>query len=307
MLLAGDRRPPRRAGVLGRVLDDLTELLRRFPALTDVVEPISELRARTVRVRRNAFFEPRSLVVVEGGKPRLAAVGIADFNAWRRHVSDGSTVRMRALEDGMTTELVAGRPTSAMAVARAHMEVAGLAAYCCRALYDVSKSGDFTSLEKVILQTYFGSSMRIQVKGTPELDVHLRPEEVRPLRVGDLIKSMDAFLAAGDQPGTQCQLTYGLLSEYAHPAMRATSTFSEVLSENADGWYIRYHEEDRLDDASAEMALTILLDNMRIGHASSALLNLANVIKFEDSYRVQTPAPTEVHDVFVNLLQQPSA
>lgn len=109
---------------------------------------------------------------------------------------------MRALEVDMTAELLAGRMVSAMAVARAHMEVAGLAAYGCNALYEAGRSGDFKPLEKLVLQTYFGSSMRIQVKGTPELDYYLRPEEVRPLRPGDLIKAMDAFRASGDLPGT---------------------------------------------------------------------------------------------------------
>lgn len=74
--------------------------------------------------------------------------------------------------------------------------------------------------------------MRIQVKGTPELDRYLRPEEVRPLRLGEMIKSMDAFRSSGGPPGTRCQLTYGLLSEYTHPAMRTTSaSFADVRDE----------------------------------------------------------------------------
>lgn len=264
-----------------------------------------DLRGHIRSDRREAFFEHRSLVVVEGGKPRLAAVGVADLNAWRRHMSDGTTVRMRALEDGATAELAAERLTSAMAVARAHMEVAGLAAYCCRATYDAGRNGDFVPLEKLILQTYFGSSMRIQAKGTPELGDYLRPEEVRPLRVGELIKSMDAFRSAGDAPSTLRQMTYGLLSEFAHPAMRGTATFAEVVSEEIDGWYIQYHEKERLDEASARMALEILLENMRIGHATSALLNLAEVIDVGGAYRLQAPSQSEAQNVYLNLLQQP--
>lgn len=286
---------------LDRYLDELEGLSLD---VGDLIAQIRELRSRSTR-ERVPFFEPRSLVVLEDGKPRLAAVAAVDLNAWRRHMADGSSVRMRALEVGMVAELAAGRMISAMATARAHMEVAGLAAHCCRALYNSGRSGDFASVEKLIARTYFGSSMRIQVKGTPGLDAYLRPEEVRPLRIGDLIKSMDDFRAAGEEPGTWSQLTYGLLSEYAHPAMRATSaSFTDVLAEDSDGWQLRYHEENRLDSAEAQMALEILLDNMRIGHASAALLDRAEVMEAGGSLRLRTPTPDEVHDIYVNLLQQ---
>ncbi|MDP8931619.1 MAG: hypothetical protein M3O70_24380 [Actinomycetota bacterium] len=134
----------------------------------DLIEQIARLRRDSVR-ERVPFFEPRSLVVLEDGKPSLTAVGAVDLNAWRRHMADGSSVRMRALEVDTLAELAAGRMISAMATARAHMEVAGLATYCCRALYDSGRDGDFESVEKLIARTYFGSSMRIQVKGTPVL------------------------------------------------------------------------------------------------------------------------------------------
>ncbi|HVL90275.1 MAG TPA: hypothetical protein VM841_08585, partial [Actinomycetota bacterium] len=250
-------------------------------------------------------FEQKSLIEVSDGSARVVAVGEADLNAWRRHISDGTTVRMRALEDGTTAELSAGRLTPAMAVARAHMEVAGLAAFCCRKLYDAGRTRDFTRLMKLLKDTYFGSSMRIQVKGTPELNEYLRPEEGRPLGTGELIKAMDDFRASGDEPGTRCQMTYGLLSEFAHPAMRASSTFAEVLSEHETGWYIQYREEDRLGEQSARMALEILLDNMRIGHGSAALLNLAGVVQKGATFLLRTPSPDEVGDVYEHLLQQP--
>jgi hypothetical protein len=284
----------------------LDELGRRFPDAREPIEHLQSLRMHAAR-EREPFFEHRSLVVVDEGKPRLAGLGAADFNAWRQHMADGSGVRMRALEVGTVAELAAGRMISAMATARAHMEVAGLATHCCRALYDAGRSGDFRRVETLIVQTYFGSNMRIQTKGTPALAEHLRPEEVRPLRPGDLIKSMDDFRAAGDAPGTQCQLTYGLLSEYAHPVMRATSaSFTDVLAEEPDGWQIRYHEENRLEEGEARMALEILLDNMRIGHSSAALLHVARVLGDGGALSLRTPSPTEVHDIYAHLLQQPA-
>jgi hypothetical protein len=86
--------------------------------------------------------------------------------------------------------------------------------------------------------------------------------------------------------------------------MRATSTFAEVVAEEDEGWTIQYHEESRLDAASAEMALTILLDNMRIGHACSALLNLAAVEEADGALHLRTPMASDVEAVYTNILQQ---
>jgi hypothetical protein len=287
------------------VYDHLMSIQARFSSLGDVITKLLELRAHTTREPREPFFEHKSLIDLSGDKPKLIAMAEADLNAWRRHVVDGTTVRMRALEDGTTAELAAGRLTSAMAIARAHMEVAGLAAYCCRRLYDAGKTGNFESLIKLVQDTYFGSSMRIQVKGTPDLDDYIGPEEGRPLRPGELIKAMDEFRASGDKPGTLSQLTYGLLSEFAHPVMRASSTFAEVLTEHEAGWYIRYREEDRLTEASARMGLEILLNNMRVGHGAAALLNLASVIgNGAGGFALRGPSPGQVSAVWTDILQQ---
>ena len=297
-------RPMADHDVIGRVKEHLDELAKRFANLGDLVDQLLDLHRHAARAHM-PFFEHRSLIVLKDGKPQLVGMEAPDVNAWRCHMSDGSSVRMRALEAGCAAELAAGRMISAMATARAHMEVAGLASYCCRALYAAGHSGDFGPVGKLIVQTYFGSNMRIQVKGTPALDPHLRPEEVRPLRIGELIKSMDDFRAAGQNPGTRCQVAYGILSEYAHPVMRATTaSFTDVLAETADGWEIRYHDEHRLGEGEARMALEALLDNMRIGHACATLLNSAEVKGDGGALRLQTPSPEEAHNIYVNLLQQ---
>jgi|GEM_PF-4460765 len=284
---------------------DLDDLRASFPSTADSVDRISELRDLTSVDAWTPIFEPRSLIEVVDGKPTLLTVDANGVNAWRRHVADGSSARMRSLEIGVTAELRAGRITSAMAVARAHMEVAGLAALSCNVLYEAGGAGEFKPVEVLILGTYFGSSMRIQVKGTPVLGEFLRPEEVRPLRTGQMIKAMDDFRAGGGEPGTHCQLTYGLLSEYAHPAMRATSSsFADVISESAEGWQIRYHEGTGPDEASVNMVLEILLSNMRIGHASVALLNHAEVTDSDGAFGFEGPSLQQVHSIYEQLLQQ---
>lgn len=287
-------------------MDDLlSELVARLPGLSDVVGQVRDLRTHTTVEEREAFFEPSSFVAVEDGKPHLMTAGAAEINGWRCHMADGSSVRMRALETGVVAELLGGRMISSMAVARAHMEVAGLAAHCVHTLYEAARTEDFAPLRTLMLQTYFGSNMRIQVKGTPELDEYLRPEEVRPLRIGGLIKAMDEFRSFGEDPGTFSQLTYGLLSEFAHPSMRATSsTFADVLAELPGGWSIRYHEEDRLDENSARMALEILRDNMRVGHGCAELLRCARLETDGDEVRLVPPTAAEGEHIYLNLLQQ---
>lgn len=283
----------------------LNELVAQFPSVGEVVTDIQRLRTRTARAERTPFSEPPSLVALHGSEPTLEAVGPDDINAWRRHMSDGASVRLRALEVGAAAELAAGRMLSAMATIRAHMEIAGLATSSCEALFDSGRTGDFESLSRTIMTSYFGTSMRIQQKGTPAIKDYLRQEEVRPFRPGELIKSMDRFRSDGES-GTLSQLTYGLLCEYAHPTMRGTSAAFVKSSElPGGGWTIQYHDEGRLDEGEAQMALEILLDNMRIGHAAAALLATASVSEAGDRVLFAGPSPAEAHDIYVNLLQQP--
>jgi hypothetical protein len=214
---------------------------------------------------------------------------------------------MQALEDSIFSQLADDRLTAAMAVARAHMEVAGLAAYCNNALYGVRRSGTWDKLTKLVQGTYFGSSMRIQAGGTPELADYLGPEEAYPSRPGELIKAMDVFEASGQEAGTRFQLMYGLLSEFAHPVMRGNKAFFEVVSETPDGWFIRYRAEDPLDKEGAMMALEIVRDNMRIGYAAATLLDLATVVSDSaGNLSLKSPSARDITHVWTDILQLPA-
>lgn len=282
----------------------LQELARRFPALEPLSDTVGELSARVRGPAHEPFFEPKSLLEFSEGKPKLTAVDVQDVNAWRQHAADSASVRMVGLEDAIIDELLHDRLTAAMVVSRAHMEVAGLAAYCLERLFGAAKSGDWEGLLPLVQKTYFGTSMRIQAGGTPALEALILEEEGYPLKPGDLVKALDRYAAGDGSVGTYYQVTYGFLSEFAHPVMRGNRAFSEVVSSTPDGWYIRYRTEEPVDEGSAKMALEILVASMRVGHSCAALLDCSSFVARRRSWRFEGPSETEVHRIWTDLLQR---
>jgi hypothetical protein len=253
------------------------------------------------------FFEPKSLVDFSERKPKLLAVGAMDINSWTRHVADGSTARLASLEEAIFLDLTRDYLTAAMVLARSHMEVAGLAAYGAQILFASARKSEWDRLIKVIQQTYFGSSTRIQEKGTPELGDHLLAE-VYPFRPTDLIKAMDRFAKPDDPNYTHYQLMYGLLSEYSHPAMGATKHFAQMVSNEFEGWHLRYDRKEVLEKESMRMACEIVLNNMRVGHACCALLRSTSIrVNTKGKWKFQSPSETEVGRIWRQILQQRSS
>ena len=83
----------------------------------------------------------------------------------------------------------------------------------------------------------------VQSRGTPDVSKIIGMGEVYPINPTDYIKAMDRFAAPGKTPGKRFQLWYGLLSESAHPAMRGSKPFCEVLAHRQFAWLLRYHAE----------------------------------------------------------------
>jgi hypothetical protein len=277
--------------------DDLMILRSRFPDEHDTIRVIDEFQRWADAQPLEPFREPKSFVIRNSGKPEVGPMDVEDLNAWRRHVADGTLVRLRGLEATILSELATGRATAGMIVARAHMEVAGLAAYCSEVLLSAGRDGKWDRLAKVVQQVYFGSSMRIQAKGTPPLERFLL-EEVCPIRPGELIKAMDRF--AGHD-GTRYQMIYGLLSDYAHPV--TSRAFFDVLSEDEAGWFLKYRSEDPLDDLSAHMALDIILGNMRIGYACASLVACSAVlVRPGGGFVLRTPTEEQAGEIWRRFL-----
>lgn len=282
----------------------LATLRERFPELGPIFANLLDL-ANFVRSENEpqVFFEPKSMFDMTDDKPVLTGVTAADVNAWRHHVADSSLVKMQALEDAVLTELLAEHLTASIILVRAHMEVAGLATYCCEQLFNAARKEDWQSLLKAMHQTNFGTSMRIQADGRPRVDQMISETEIRPLRPGDLIKAMDRF-ANHEKINDRFQPVYGLLSEMAHPVMRGNRLFRDVLEETRDGWRIRYRPEQGLDMRGARMALEALLANMRIGYANAALLDAADVRPDDGRFTLDPPSEAAVETVWVHLLQR---
>jgi hypothetical protein len=272
-------------------------LAARFPDERGTIEAIDHIQQWADAVERRPFREPKSLIIRTRGKVQVGPVSLADLNAWRSHLANGTIVRLRGLETAFLAELAADRVSAAMTLARAHMEVAGLAAYGADVLLTAGRDGAWDRLAKVVQQVYFGSSMRIQAKNTPALDDFLL-EEVCPIRPGEFIRAMDRFVGPDS---TRYQMIYGLLSDYAHPV--TSRSFFDVLSEDGDGWLLHYRMEDRLDQASAHMAVEILLENMRIGYACASLLGLATVLPDgAGGFRLRTATPEQTGEIWLRFL-----
>ncbi len=280
-------------------------LASRFPKQARLINRVRKLGERARSVERHVILEPVSLQDLTEEKPKLFGLTPADYNAWRLHAAESSAVRMQDLEDGIASELVAERLTSSLILLRAHMEVAGLAAYAANRLWDAAEQPDgWQKLAPAIQKVYFGSSMFIQSRGIPDIRKVIGMGEVYPVGPTDYIKAMDRFAAPGKSPGKRFQATYGLLSESAHPAMRGSKPFSEVLAHRQFAWLIRYHAEETPNPKAVRMVFEILRDSMRIGCGASALLRIAEVGVHEDgALGLKRPTPRELARVFRSFIK----
>lgn len=277
-----------------------------FPSENHTIRGIGEIHQWASAKRFEAFREPKAFVVRRAGKVEVGPVHVDELNGWRRHVTDGTFVRLHGLETSILSELVADRLTPALVIARAHMELAGLAAYSAEVLLSAGRDGAWDRLAKVVQQVYFGSSMRIQAKGTPALEDFLL-EEVCPIRPSEFIKAMDRFVPPRNgKASTRHQMIYGLLSDFAHPV--TSRSFFDVLSEDFGGWLLRYRSEDPLDSQSAKMALEILLGNMQVGYACASLLAQSSLVADgRDGFILRTPSEEEVGEIWLRLLEPTTA
>src|SRR5262249_45387726 len=147
------------------------------------------------------------------------------------------------MERGIFSELQAQRILPAMVLARAHMEAAAQAAYCEQALVDTANSGSWDEISETVLRTMLGTSLRIAAKLDTRVDDFITPTEHVPLQIGETIKALDRFVAAGQEPGRHSQVMYSFLCEFAHPTLRSVKTFYDA-ADLPGGWTVRYRAGD---------------------------------------------------------------
>jgi len=194
-----------------------------------------------------------------------------------------------------------------MVLARAHMEAAAQAAYCEQALVDTAKSGSWDAISETVLRTMHGTSLRIAAKRDPRVGEFIAPTEHLPLEIGETIKALDRFVAAGQEPGRHSQVKYSFLCEFAHPTLRGVRTYFDA-AELADGWTIQYREGDPTTVLEAEysMVLETVLENMRFGYAASELLRRSRIEGVYPHLELRPPARADLRYVWLQLLQRPA-
>jgi hypothetical protein len=286
----------------------LHEIAGRYPSTREAVESILRIDAEVDGLSTAAFFEPVSLVEVADGKRRLLALSADLLNAWRQHAAYGARARLRSMERGIFSELQAHRVLSAMVLARAHMEAAAQAAYCEQALVDAAHSGSWDDISETVLRTMLGTSLRIAAKRDARVDELITPSEHLPLvEIGETIKALDRFVAAGQQPGRHSQLMYSFLCEFAHPTLRSVRTFFDA-TDSTGGWTIRYRAGDATTVIEPEfvMALETVLENMRYGYAASELLRRTRIDGAYPDLKLIPPSRADLRYVWSELLQRPA-
>ena len=285
----------------------LREIGTRYPAVRENAEAILRLDSDIDQLPAAPFFEPVSLVEVVDGKRRLLALSADLLNAWRQHAAYGCRVRLRSMERGVFSELKACRLLNAMALARAHMEATAQAAYCEQLLLDTAESGGWDGIGEAVLRTMLGTSLRIAAKRTPRVAEFITPPEHYPLEIGETIKALDRFVAAGEPPGRHSQVLYSFLCEFAHPTLRGIKTFIESSEHGRSGWTIRYLTNGAATILEPEfgMALEVLLENMRNGYAASEILLRSRVTGVYPSLSLTPPSRADLRYVWSTLLQRP--
>lgn len=111
----------------------LHELLRdSFASCSTEIDEFQRLQAVVAGVRLDTFFEPASLIEVTEGVGSLVSPDSATMTGWAAHVSNGTRVRMRTLENALLEQLAYKRMLPAMVLARSHMEAAAPGSVCLR-------------------------------------------------------------------------------------------------------------------------------------------------------------------------------
>lgn len=253
-------------------MKSLTYLRQKYPKFRAEIAAIADLRSVIQKLPLPTFFEPVSVVIIEGGKRSLASVDAEIVTAWAHHVANSAMVRMRLLEEGTLEQLTERNLLSGMALIRSHMESAGFAAYAESQVVACADMNSWEPLKEIIVKMLFGTSFRLE-REHEEIQDFLTLTASEPIRIRRAIEAMDGFLeSTSGQPTRYFRGVYALLCEYAHPSIGSVKGFAKVTRQGEAGWSHTYSYRKRMGAAEVEMALTILLRNMRIGYANAMLL-----------------------------------
>lgn len=248
----------------------LSELLAELRRIRDVMETVP----------LDPFFEPQSALELKKGIATLLSIDAATLLSWSAHVSYSAIVKMRALEDPLVELLTNRHILSAGVLARSYMETASLPPYSLERLNACAKSGTWEDMRTLVPEALFGTSLKLAPRESIWEDV-LDFSDTKPVRIRNAIDAMDSFAECRSSPVKRYfRAAYALLCEFAHPNLRATRSFVDVMEDRLGGWLIRYKANEQATEEDASNVLQIVLDSTRVGYASALLLLDG---RFEDS------------------------
>lgn len=277
--------------------ETLKKIEALFPEHGETLQRLRLVRTEALALPYEPFFEPKSVLDLSGKTPRLIAVTLPGVVAWARHIAYSTRVRMLALEPALVASVAAGSLTSAMVLLRSHAETAGLA---CLALLTL-REGNHQVLVDLMQRTLFGSALARGWKPFADLADLLPMSESQPLTAGLLMDALDRFVAAGDQGNGRYRAAYGLMCEYAHPNSRGMLGFAQS-AEEALGWQIQYSLTEHVGSDGACMALSLLVEMMRLGYSGSEFLRNGVVHETDTGFSITPPQPSAMQRILTKLM-----
>jgi hypothetical protein len=251
----------------------------------------------------DSFFEPVAFLRSSEPKSATSLVGrLAPYlDAWRCHISYGTTARLRGLTLPLLQQLFDRRLSIASILQRAVMEHAGRAAFALCRLTDCSKTSEWDELRDLIPKTLFGTCMTA-LDGTVFEDL-AEPLAQRPLKPGDYINALERFAGTQENGGKSFfNGIYALLCELTHPSQRANQPFCQVLETRSDGWRLEYAWEEECKTDAIEGALRSTMRCLQAGYAASAMLLTWTFEESGDGVLATEPGDSELKWIWQNLL-----
>ena len=286
-----------------RFKDVVAQIVRADPSLRDTGAQLTTLHNEGERIHFGTFFEPVSAMVVDKkGQHELLDVSAQQLTSWTQHISTSTVCRMRALEEPILANLLAGGTLAALVLLRSHFEAASMAAYCLEQLTAAARQNRPSALSKLIPMMLFGTSLKKHRDKVSVADL-LTLCEGDTVRICGAVESLDKFYFQETAEG-KLAVVYSLLCEFAHPNHRGVLEFMKSVQVDG-GWRISYANEEPPNPKMQVHALETLLVSMRGGYAAAALLRYWRFSELEgEGVGWHRPTATDGDRVWVNLLQR---
>ncbi len=264
------------------------------------LDKIKRLQDYVFSIPFEKFYEPVSAIK----KHKIIYLTSDLVNAWVRHVCYASRVRMLNFEQGALAELSTKRLLTAMALIRSHMEASGMACLCHYELRKWLETKNSSSIEELIPQTFFGTSMVKAQKKAEVIGGMLHTVEQDGVIINQVISAMDDFLSCGKLPG-YAHVAYALLCEYTHPSMRAVKDYIDTQEHPVEGWLHCYRMDADLNDEECIEVLKVLLTSMKAGHAVCEILRRTKLGSHDTEVYIEFPEKEDMLEIWDSFLKWP--